>query len=85
MPSSRERVVKLGVSSTTAFDSPQIGGPPFLNGGLHVDFGALQWSKMDENLEDRTRDILVSSADAPPVFALRALAVCSMVPGHAER
>lgn len=50
IPSSRViRVYRLGVSSTAARDSLQIDRPRLLNGGLHLEFGLLQWLKFVEN------------------------------------
>ena len=43
-----KRVDQLGVSSKAAWDSLQIDRPPVLNGGLHLDLGVLQWSKLVE-------------------------------------
>ena len=37
---------QLSVSSTAACDSLQIGRSYFLNGGLHLDFGLLQWLQL---------------------------------------
>ena len=39
---------QLSVSSAAASDSLGMGCPQFLNGGLRLDFGVLQWSKSVE-------------------------------------
>jgi len=44
----RERVCQLSVLSAATWDYLQIGRPPFLNGGLHLNFGVPPRSKLVE-------------------------------------
>lgn len=44
----RQWVFTHSVASTVACDAIQIGCPHFFNGGLHVDFGVVQWSRIVE-------------------------------------
>ena len=51
VPFAKSGCVSLVSHATAACGYLQSGRPPFLNGGLHLDFGGVlqQWSKLAEN------------------------------------